>query len=333
MSDRMASQDSRRSRRFPLWTTLIPLVAGIAVWAFIWRGYAADFEADLQSVLPPDTAIEAGGFPYRLEARLGTMKLEQQDAALELALAVEEASVNRVPWQRDRQVISLGASQARAALGPITGADFVIDAPAAQASLRLDGKRIARLSAVWQQPAIRTGLFEAPLKASQFEAHLRETPATGAAADGRSPLPTQVQLVLSGTDLRIAEGAPLAFGLTGDLTAPGPITSLATWQQGGTGEIRSAVLSDATGEVARLSATVSADGARLRVAGTVETVCPASVRAAIAGAPAPAEQRSRKPERIAISGTLPGGLEAAPRDPGKPPPPVRAQEPPCPRMR
>jgi hypothetical protein len=320
-------------RRIPLWTTLIPLVAGVAVWAFIWRGYEAGFEADLKSVLPADTAIEAGGFPYRLEARLGAVKLEHRDAALELGLAADQASINRVPWQRDRQVISLGRSQARAALGPIPGAAFVIDAPAAQASLRLDGQRIARLSAVWRQPEIRTGLFDAPLSASLFEAHLRETPATGAAPGERSPLPTQVQLVLSGTDLKIADGAPLAFGLTGELTAPGPITSLAGWQQGGTGEIRSAVLSDATGEVARLSATVSAEGPRLRIAGTVETVCPASVRAAIAGAPAPAEQRSRKPERIAISGTLPGGLEAAPRDPGKPPPPVRAQEPPCPRMR
>lgn len=324
---------ARMARRIPLWTTLVPLLLGVAVWAFIWRGYEADLAADLQSVLPPDAGIETGGFPYRLEARLGAMKLEQQDSALRLALAVDGASINRVPWQRNRQVISLGRSQAQAALLPIPGAEFQIDAPAAQASLRLDGKRIARLSAVWQQPEIRTGLFEAALKASQFEAHLRETPAKGTAPGGRSPFPTQVQLVLNGTEVRIAQGAPLALALTGELTAPQPITSLATWQQGGAGEIRSAVLSDATGEVARLSATVSADGGQLRVSGTVETVCPASVRAAIAGAPAPAEQRSRKPERIAVSGTLPGGLVAAPRDPGKPPPPVRAQEPPCPRMR
>ena len=324
-------------RRFPLWITLVPLVLGVAAWALIWRGYEADFQTDLKSVLPAGATIETGGFPYRLEVRLGAMQLEQQDSALRLALTVKEATINRVPWQRDRQVISVGRSQARAALGPIPGADFVIDAPAAQASVRLDGRRIDRLSAVWQQPEIRTGLFEAPLKAGLFEAHLRETPATGPAPGPtpgrRSPLPTQVQLVLNGTDVRISQGAPLALALTGELTAPAPITSLATWQRGGTGEIRSAVLSDRTGEVARLSATVSADDARLRVSGMVETVCPASVRAAIAGAPAPAEQRSRKPEQIAISGTLPGGLVAAPRDPGKPPPPVRGQEPPCPRMR
>ncbi len=322
------------SRRIPLWATLIPLLAGIAVWAFVWRGHEARFEEDLRKVLPADVAIDAGGFPYRLEARLGALKLAHRDAALELGLAADAASINRVPWQRDRQVISLGKSQARAALGPIAGADVVIDAPAAQASLRLEGPRIARLSAVWQQPTIATGLFGAPVKAATFEAHLRETPAPATdapATEGR--LPTQVQLVLAGTELRFAGGAPLTFALDSELTAPGPISSLADWQSGGTAELRSVVLTDATGEVARLSGSVVADGNRLKIDGTVETVCPATVRAAIAGSTAPAEKRARKPERIAVSGTLPGEMVAAPRDPEKPLPPVRGQQPDCPRLR
>ncbi|MFN7175250.1 MAG: hypothetical protein ACK4MT_11250, partial [Thermaurantiacus tibetensis] len=101
-----------------------------------------------------------------------------------------------------------------------------------------------------------------------------------------------------------------------------------------TAEIRSLTLSDPTGEVARLSATLVPDGAgRLRVAGTIETVCPASVRAALEGAPPVSEQRSRRPETIAFEGLLPRDLRVAPRDPSKPPPPVRAQEPECPRLR
>lgn len=324
------------SRRIPLWATLIPLVLGIVLWGLIWRGYEAEFEADLAKLLPADVNMDAGGFPYRLEARLGTVKLDHRDAALELGLAAEDATVNRVPWQRDRQVITMGRSQARAALTPLAGAHVVVDAPEALASLRLDGPRIARLSVVWQTPRLATGLFAVPVTADSFEAHLRETPADtqATATQARGPrLPTQAQLVLAGTGVRFGGGAPLKLALDSEMTGPGPITSLAGWEQGGTAEIRSATLTDATGEVARLSATLVEDGRRLRLAGTVETVCPATVRAAIAGTPAAREMRSRVPEKIAVGGTLPGGLTAAPRDPAKPPPPVRGQEPPCPALR
>ncbi len=328
------------SRRIPLWATLIPLVLGIAVWGIVWRGYEAGFEADLRRVLPADAGVEAGGFPYRLEARLAGIKLDHNDAALELGLAAEGATINRVPWQRDRQVITVEGSQARAALAPLAGATVVVNAPEALASLRLDAERIARLSVVWQKPQITTGLIATPIRADSFEAHLRETPAGGTAGAppgrglARTPrLPTQAQLVLSGTGVQFGAGAPLTLALDSEMTGPGPLTSLAGWEQGGTAEIRSATLSDATGEVARLSATLAAEGGRLRLAGTVETVCPATVRAAIAGQPAPRELRSRVPERIAIGGTLPGGLTAAARNPAKPPPPVRGQEPPCPALR
>ncbi len=320
------------NRRIPLWATLIPLMLGIAVWGFIWRGYEAQFEADLRKVLPADVEIDAAGFPYRLEARLGTIELSHGDAALELALAAKEATVNRVPWQRDRQVMTAARSRAQAALAPLAGASVDVQAPEVLASLRLDGPHIARLSIVWQQPAVTTGLFAPPMRADTLEAHLRETPASDATAAGPR-LPTQAQLVLSGEGVRFGAGAPLKLALDSEMTAPGPISSLAMWERGGTAEIRSATLSDATGEVARLSATLVEEGGRLRLAGTVETVCPATVRAAIAGTRAPQEMRSRVPERIAIGGTLPGGLTAAPRDMAKPPPPVRGQQPPCPALR
>ena len=66
------------SRRIPLWATLIPLVLGVLLWAWLWRGYEARLESDLAKILPPGTAIEATGFPYRLEARIAPARAESQ---------------------------------------------------------------------------------------------------------------------------------------------------------------------------------------------------------------------------------------------------------------
>ena len=323
------------TRRIPLWATLIPLAVGVAVWAWLWHGYEAGLKADLEQVLPPGTAVESSGFPYRLEARIAPARLAFDDVALSATVSAAEAAVNRVPWQRDRQVIAARDSSATLMLKPLPGATIRVDAPMAQASLRLEADRIARLSVVWETPNLSTGLFAAPVRAGRIEAHLRETPAPAGNPARPGPTgPTQAQLVLNGTALRFGDGAPLTLSLESEFTAAGRITSLAGWATGGTAEIRAATLSDDTGEVARLSATLVQDrDGKLAIAGTIDTVCPASVRAAIAGEAPPAEQRSRKPERIAISGHLPGNVTAAARDTTKPPPPVRGQEPPCPRLR
>lgn len=326
------------SRRIPLWATLIPLVLGVLLWAWLWRGYEARLESDLAKILPPGTAIEATGFPYRLEARIAPARAALDDVALSASVSAAEAAVNRVPWQRDRQVIAARNSDAAIALKSLPGAHVRVTAPMAQASLRLDDGRIARLSIVWDQPDLSTGLVAVPVRAGRLEAHLRETPAPAggqpAGTAGGPTGPTQAQLVLGSPDIRFGEGAPLVFSLDSELTAAAPLTSFAGWAGGGTYEIRSATLADKTGEVARLSATLVRDAqGRLAIAGTIDTVCPASVRAAIAGEAAPVEQRTRKPERIAISGSLPGEITATARDAGKPPPPVRGQEPPCPRLR
>jgi hypothetical protein len=322
-------------RRVPLWLALLPLAAGILVWIVLWRGYAAGFEAELRRILPADSAIAIGGFPYRLEADLGAVRLQHRDAALELDLRADGVRVNRVPWQRDRQVISLGKSQARAALAPLAAAEVIVDSPAAQASLRLAEGRIARLSAVWQAPTIGTRLLPVAVIADRFEAHLRETPSANGGREPANPrLPTQVQLVLGGEGVRFGGGSPLKFALDSELTAAGPIASFARWQADGTVEIRALTLADATGEVARLSATLVPDGdGRLRIAGTIQTVCPASVRAALAGAPPVSEKRTRQPETVAFEGRLPADVVVDARDPARPPAPVRGQQPDCPRLR
>lgn len=321
--------------RLPLWSMLIPLVAGVAIWGWFWRGHAAGLEADLARVLPPNSRIEVGGFPYRLEAQVEPVDLRVDEVALTASLKASRATVNRVPWQPERQVLNFGASVAEIALKPIQGAIARIASPEAEASLRLEQGKIARLSMLWEGADIQTGLFATPATAKHFEVHLRETPATPTAADRDNPRhPTQVQLVLTGETVRFGHGEPLELQVEAELTAAAPIRSLAGWLDGGTAEVRSASIGDATGEVARVTATLVPDGMRgLTAAGTIETVCPASIRAAIAGLPPISESRARKAETIAFSGTLPGKLVAEARDPKKPPPPVRGQEPPCPRLR
>ncbi|TPE58599.1 DUF2125 domain-containing protein [Sandaracinobacter neustonicus] len=325
-------------RRVPLWATLIPLLLGIAIWAYLWRGYEARLESDLSKLLPAGTKIEGGGFPYRLQARMQPAELIFEDTALSASAKAAEAIVNRVPWQNDRQVISLRDTNATLLLKPLNGARIWVVAPGAQASLRLEGKRIGRLSIVWDKPELASGLFASPVRAKALEGHFRETPAPEAVAvapSSASPVfPTQAQLVLNGTEVRFGDGAPLALSFESDFTARAALASYAGWADDGTMEIRAAALSDSTGEVARLTATLVPDGdGYLAIAGTIDTICPASIRAAIAGEPAPIEQRARKPERIAISGRLPGEVTATPRDASKPLPPVRGQEPPCPRLR
>jgi hypothetical protein len=316
--------------RLPLWATLVPLLLGILIWGFVWRGQATRFEDDLQKALP-GVDISVTGFPYRLEAHVAPASRRHEDTALVAALTATEVSVNRVPWQPGRQVLNLTDSTAEIALKPLAGVSARISAAEAQASLRLEEGRIARLSGVWESPRIETGLLP-PATARHFEAHLRETQ-SGKAPAATPRLPTQAQLVLAATDLRLGQSDPLTLAFDSELTASAPITSLADWATGGTAEIRAATLSDATGEVARLAATVVAEGGALRLSGTIDTVCPASVRAALAGLPPVSEKRLRKPERIAVGGTLPGNVQAALPEPGRPAGPVRGQEPPCPRLR
>ena len=319
------------SKRFPLWATLIPLVLGVLVWGWMWRGYAERFRTDLEAAAPAGTKISVGGFPYRLEARIPNAAAVLDAGVLQGKLAVQDLAINRVPWQADRQVLNLDHSVAEIALLPLAGAKARISAEEGQASLHLEGGQIARLSMVWEAPDIETGLLPTPVRAGHFEAHLRETPVE--AKQGEAA-PTQAQLVLSGEGVRFGAGAPLSLALDSEFTGPAPIRAYALWASGGAVEIRSATLSDGTGEVARLKATLRPDGkGALALQGEIETVCPASVRAVIAGAPQPEEKRSRKPVQVALSGVFPGGLVAAPADPSKPPPPVRAQEPACPRLR
>ncbi len=325
------------SRRLPLWATLVPLLLGIAGWYAAWSGWRDRLETALLGLLPPGTSLEVGGFPYRLEARTGPVRLEARGAASEALLEAEAMVVNRQPWRVDRQVINLAQPRVVLAIPGLAGASVRLEAPTAQASLRLDAGRIARASAVFEEARMTPGLARLTVMARRFEAHLRETPARPAATaepgDG-VPLPVQAQLVLAGEALRFGEGDPVSLSAALDLVAAQPIRRVAAWTAGGRAELRELVIADGEGEVARLAGSFApgADG-RVRFAGTVETVCPASVRAALAAAPPVSEKRTRKPVRFAVSGVLGVRVEVEQPAPGRVAPPVRAQAPDCPRLR
>lgn len=318
--------------RFPLWLTLLPLAAGILVWHLVWTGYANDFKAETAALLPPGTRISSGGFPYRLQVEAQEIDQRHQGASLVARLRADTLTAHRVPWQKDRQVMNFVAPEVELALVGLPDVRVRITAPHAQASLRTEPGRIARLSTVWEQPEIQTGLFPGGFTATGFEAHVREIPA--APSEPASPrLPAQGQIRLSGTGLRHGDSAPFTLSLDAEITAAAPIRSYAIWAAGGTVEIRDLRLTDPTGEILRVKATLVPDGkGRIRIAGTLETVCPATIRAAASGQPAAREMRARQPLLLAFSGNLPGEISVEPAPPGKPAPPVRGQLPPCPAL-
>ncbi len=285
------------TRRWPLLLSLLPLALGLAVYGMFWRGWAADFETTLARWFPGE-AIAVGGFPYRLEAELTDVKREHS-GGVELGLAVQQLRLNRGPWRPELTVmqgrnIMLAASFA--------GLSQRVTAAAGTASLKRDGDRLARLSIVL--PAARGNAGIGPdFAAETLELHAREIPA----APAGPALPVQGQLVIGATGFRLGQGA--AISLAGDIAARGRarLTDAARWaDEGGSLD---AVLTgtDATGELFRLEATLVPLQGGLRLAGTITTVCPLAVQAALNSTAAPAEQRLRAPVRLALETALPAG--------------------------
>ncbi len=328
-------------KRVPLWLTLVPLVLGGLVWFFVWGGYRDGFRAELQRALP-GADIDVGGFPYRLQAKIAQPRLGVDLPGLTAGGEAQAAVVNRVPWKADHLVINLEQPIARIRVNPLLAAQGAVRAAGAQVSLhrdrraerRVDGRAsVARLSAVWSDATLTTALLPATLNAPVLETHFREIVGETAPASGATPA-RRAQIVVKSEAARLGAGAPLRIEAEATLNAPRQIANYAAWAQGGTAELRRLVLADASGEIARFAGTAVPDGrGGLNAAGTVETVCPAAVRALLSGGAATSEQRLRRPVRIAWRGQLSETPALSPPEAPEVRGPRRGQEPPCPVLR
>jgi hypothetical protein len=316
-------------RRVPLWVTLLPLIAGIGLYWFLWSGWARGFESALRPWLP-GVPISATGFPYRLEAEVPGPRIAIGDT-VKLAASADLARINRGPWRPELTIVSATNPQFSAAVSPLLSA--ALAGSAGQVSIKVENQRLTRLSAVITAATARLGFLPVAITADSLELHAREREPGGPTLSAAPTPPARGQLVISGERLRLAGGDALT--LAADLTATGParLTNYDNWANSGTLEVTSLTLSDAHGEIASASATLVPRGRLgLRFAGTVTTVCPMGVKAAFDGLPAPPEKRLRMPVRLAFSG-VPGAmlLEGLPANLVTRP--VKAQLPPCPVLR
>ncbi|WP_310496764.1 DUF2125 domain-containing protein [Sandarakinorhabdus sp.] len=327
-------------RRLSLWLSLVPLVVGAGLYWLAWRGWADDFGAVMRTWFPGNT-VAVAGFPYRMETEITAPALANV-GPVTLSAKAARARINRGPWRPELTLVQ--AQSPQIIVGLDTAVRAVLTAPSALASVHVLDGRLERLSVSASDAAIALGFTAMTIRTGTFEVHVREQ--KPGAANTESPrLPIRGQMVLSGTGVRLGKGAPLVLAMEASAHGPARLIDYARWQAGGSIEVGSAVLSDPVGEVARAVATLvpggaaanSANGAAapLRLAGTIDTVCPASIAAAIAGTPPLSELRLRVPVRLSFEGSIgpgvalrlagmPANLAARPR---------RGQLPACPRIR
>ncbi|OYU14429.1 MAG: hypothetical protein CFE37_11110 [Alphaproteobacteria bacterium PA4] len=313
--------------RTPLLLSLVPLIAGIGLYFWLWNGWAADFAATLRPWLP-GSSFSVTGFPYRMEANVTAPRWQGGDAVA-LTASADSARINRGPWQPDLTVIASEGPRFAARISPALRVS--ITGGSAASSVHSTGGRLVRLSNVIAQANVQLGFLPAALTADTLELHLRER--LGAAAPGSPTGPVRGQLVLAATHLRIGGGGPLALAADLAVTGPARLTAYDRWAASGTIEIASLTLSDATGEVASGKATLVPLGRTgFRLAGTVATVCPASVAAALTGRPPVSERRLRAPVSLAFEGSHAGlTVTGVPADLAMRA--TRGQLPPCPVLR
>ena len=315
-------------RRIPLWMTLVPLVAAVCLYYLLWQGWARDFDTLVRGWLPA-TPFEVTGFPYRLEAVVDRPELKGGDV-VRLFASAQRARINRGPWQEELTLVGADYPRFAAIVGPGVGASF--SGKSALTSIKVEAGRLVRLSSVIEAAKARLGFSPVAIAADSLELHLREREIDAKAVEAATP-PPRGQLVISGQRVRFDGGDALTLAADMTVTGPGRLIAYDRWSTIGTIELTRASLSDAHGEIAGFTATIVPLGRRaLRFAGTVDTVCPATVVAAFEGRGADTEKRLRTPIRLAFEGE-PGAmrLAALPADLGQRP--VRGQLPPCPRLR
>lgn len=316
-------------KRIPLWATLLPLLLGIIVYAFVWRSEAARLETDVRGVIGPAARLDMGGFPYRLAAETGPVAIDRRVGGALVQFAARRAQAHRQPFRHVLTVAAAEEMQLYAEVAGLAGARLAITAPAAQASLHVEQTRLQRLSLVFERATVQLPLLPRALSADSFELHLREVAAVPPAA--RNPkAPVRAEMRLEGV-VRVAdEGAPVTLTADLALTADAPLADVAAWRRGGTVELRSLTLADPTGFVfATVKATLAPlpDGT-LAVAGTLDTSCPLTVQGMFDGVVPEQEFRTRRPLDFSLSGAARAPtLARTSRLTGVP---ARNREPPCP---
>lgn len=317
-------------RRVPLWLTLVPLVAGIGLYFLLWQGWARDFEAAIGQWLP-SARFAVSGFPYRLEADVGDAALAGGDT-VKLSARAPRIRINRGPWRPQLTIVRADYPRFSAIVGPGFGAS--VTGRSAVTSINVVEGRLVRLSSVIDAANARLGFSAAKISADELQLHVRERFPEGEGDAGAPTLPVRGQLVVSGERMRLDGGDALTLALETEVTGAARLVRFADWAQTGTIEIKRLALSDAHGEVASAKATiVPVGGNGMRMAGTIETICPASVEAAVLGAPAPArEMRLRAPVQLAFDGA-PGAFRLTGMPDNLVYRATRGQLPPCPRLR
>lgn len=327
----MTNNPNAGRRRWPLLLALLPLLLGLAVYGQLWRGWAAGFETMLAGWFPGKSA-SVSGFPYRLETELAGVTLAHQGIA-GLSARVAQLRLNRGPW---RPELTVAQAQGVELSAMLPGLSPRVTSATGTASLKLDGGRLDRLSIVL--PAVRGGIGlsgDGPaFRADSLEIHAREMRPAGNSPASDPRQPQRGQLVIGAENLAVGQGA--AISLAGDAAVRGA-ARLTDWRRwAATGGSVDLVLSgrDATGELFALNASLVPAGAGWRLAGTIRTVCPLAVQAALAGVAPPTEQRLRAPLQVAIETTMPAAgtvsLRGLPADLASRP--RRAQLPACPRL-
>lgn len=323
------SEPTSLPRRMPLWAAFLPLLIGGVGYGWLWSGYADRLRADIGVVLPGRT-VTISGFPYRVAASVDTAVVAVNHPGFAASVSAAAASVDRGPWHPELSVVRLSGVQFRLAVPPLRPATAVIDAPAALASVHLERGKLQRLSTVFDHPHFSIGLFPGTLTAARLETHFRELPSAAGSASAPTP-PAQAQLVIAGSEVRLAAGDPMRLDADVAVTGSQPLRSFTVWAAGGTAEVRRLTLADASGEVLGLTATAVPGAANsLQLSGTIDTVCPASVAALFSDGNRVPELRLRRPIRLSFSGTS-GALQLAAADTANLA--RRTQLPPCPVLR
>ncbi len=315
-------------RRIPLWLTLLPLLVGVAIYAWLWRGWAADFKAAIQPWLP-GAELSIAGFPYRLEAAVERPALRGGDV-VQLAASAARAQINRGPWQPDLTIVSTTAPRFSAIVGPGIGAS--LSGLSGLSSIHVVDGRVVRFSTVVEAARARLGFTSALIAADVLQLHLRELPPGEAAAAGPTS-PPRGQLVIAGERLRFDKGDALTLAADIAVTSAARLVAYDAWASAGTIEVPRLTIADAHGEIARVNASIVPLGRRgLRFAGTIETICPATIAAAFAARPAAPELRLRAPVRLAFEGSA-GAVQLTGVPVDLATRAVRAQVPACPVVR